>query len=671
MTKQKTLLVFLPLLLIVGNLFCLDSNDWTLDPSCPTIIESKNENCDELVNHPDDDCTSNALDHSTDIDAYNALRPSSCPELISNQEFDNGTTGWVLFSHTGNSASLSLDNNNELSGTNSAKINISSAEGIDWKIQFWQENLSLDASKTYVLSFDAKAATNRTISLFLQERGPTDWGTYWDQTTSLTTSSQSFSYELVPSGNSAANAGLVFNLGASAATVFIDNVSFKEKCEDAEATPPSTDNGSDNGNTSNGTSSGPINPAAQAGQFNFFIEEDMTSKNGDIEGTGAVGGDLTLDGSNTVASNVTGDFQVAGDNRPTGLLIGGRVFYNNGSGLNINKNTYVKVGNPTGSTVYSTNNGQSVLTQITSGSYNSTPRISLQTTQASNTVIQADLIDFTSIFKDFRCYSDGMAQLTANTPFQTSGAQATIQLQSNRVNVVNVTGSQLSSVQGISFNGSASSNSPVVINIDAPGSFNWNIPSFNGLGDWPSQFVILNFYNSTTVVLGGSGTINGSVFAPRAHVDKVTSGNVNGQLIAKSYIHRSGELHHHPFNATLDIPSNCNIVDCDDPNTEKPFDLTANPNIPYNCPEQDNGSMNINASGNNLQYSIDDGNSYQTSNFFDGLTAGDYTVRVKNNDTGCFLSSTVTIADGFCPEVCNNGIDAVSYTHLRAHETLR
>jgi len=39
-----------------------------------------------------------------------------------------------------------------------------------------------------------------------------------------------------------------------------------------------------------------INPLAQAGQFNFFIEGNMESRNGDIEGTGAIGGNLTLNG---------------------------------------------------------------------------------------------------------------------------------------------------------------------------------------------------------------------------------------------------------------------------------------------------------------------------------------------------------------------------------------
>jgi len=295
------------------------------------------------------------------------------------------------------------------------------------------------------------------------------------------------------------------------------------------------------------------NPTAAAQQFNFFIEEDMTSRNGDIEGAGAIGGNLTLDGSNTVASNRTGSFQVSGDSRPTGLLIGGRIYYTNGSGINVNQNTYVKLGNTAGSTIHDTQNNTNSLTRITNGGYDNNPTISLQTHQPANSVGQSNLINFTSIFNEFRTMSDVLANKSSNNSIQVNGQQGYINMQTNATNVINVSGTTLNAIQGLIFNGSQpSASNPVIINIDASGTFNWQVPSFNGVGDTQGQFIILNFYNSTIVNLTGGSTIIGTVFAPRAHVDKNTSGNVNGQLIAKSYIHRSGELHHHPFSVTFD-----------------------------------------------------------------------------------------------------------------------
>ena len=140
-------------------------------------------------------------------------------------------------------------------------------------------------------------------------------------------------------------------------------------------------------------------------------------------------------------------------------------------------------------------------------------------------------------------------------------------------------------------------------------------------------------------------------------------------MIAKSYVHRSGELHHHPFNATINIADCTGVedcgngkdddgdgqVDCNDSDCGKPTNLSVDKDNP--CPGQDNGSFTINASGNHLQYSINNGNSYQTSNYFNGLTAGNYTIRVKNNETGCSISTTTNLANGNCSEICNNGID--------------
>ena len=46
-----------------------------------------------------------------------------------------------------------------------------------------------------------------------------------------------------------------------------------------------------------------INPLAQAFDFNLFVEESVSTVNGDIEGTAALGGDLSLIGTLTLAGN--------------------------------------------------------------------------------------------------------------------------------------------------------------------------------------------------------------------------------------------------------------------------------------------------------------------------------------------------------------------------------
>ncbi|MEL7122194.1 MAG: T9SS type A sorting domain-containing protein [Bacteroidota bacterium] len=62
---------------------------------------------------------------------------------------------------------------------------------------------------------------------------------------------------------------------------------------------------------------------------------------------------------------------------------------------------------------------------------------------------------------------------------------------------------------------------------------------------------------------------------------------------------------------------------------------------PRDC-ELDNGTITINAVGNNLEYSIDNGENYQSDNLFDGLIAGDYEVVVRELGTNNCLATRNT-----------------------------
>jgi large repetitive protein len=92
-----------------------------------------------------------------------------------------------------------------------------------------------------------------------------------------------------------------------------------------------------------------------------------------------------------------------------------------------------------------------------------------------------------------------------------------------------------------------------------------------------------------------------------------------------------------------------------------------------------NGSITVNATvgqgypqGAPLQYSVNNGASWQASNTFSGLNAGGYTVSVRNSNGGCTTTATTTIAApaspvitaavGVSPTVCgvNNGTITVT-----------
>ncbi|HFA47923.1 MAG TPA: hypothetical protein ENJ95_02765 [Bacteroidetes bacterium] len=102
------------------------------------------------------------------------------------------------------------------------------------------------------------------------------------------------------------------------------------------------------------------------------------------------------------------------------------------------------------------------------------------------------------------------------------------------------------------------------------------------------------------------------------------------------------------------------LIDCEDPDCGAPSNISVSQNTPDNCPLLNNGSINISATGINLEYSIDAGNTFQASNIFAGLSAGNYNIRVRNGATGCFVNyanNPVIIIAPTCTEICDNGID--------------
>ena len=102
------------------------------------------------------------------------------------------------------------------------------------------------------------------------------------------------------------------------------------------------------------------------------------------------------------------------------------------------------------------------------------------------------------------------------------------------------------------------------------------------------------------------------------------------------------------------------LTDCSDPDCNVPTLNFITPVGATNCPGQDNGQISVSASGSNLEYSIDGGTTYQSSNIFNGLSAGNYNVRVRNSVTGCYqdyASNPVVLAASGCAEICDNGID--------------
>ncbi len=171
------------------------------------------------------------------IDGYCLTKSTSgtC-NLLSNIEFDNGTNDWTLSNTSPASSILSIDNSSQLSGANSAFIDIVNSTGTNWHTQFRTTNpLSIDASKTYNISFEAKATTNKVINVSLQQNVSPYSTYYYSSDITVGTSAQTYYIPNVTMSGTGNDALFKFYLNIDDTDIWIDNVVFEElNCSELE-----------------------------------------------------------------------------------------------------------------------------------------------------------------------------------------------------------------------------------------------------------------------------------------------------------------------------------------------------------------------------------------------------------------------------------------------------
>ena len=145
----------------------------------------------------------------------NIVRPGQ--NLTANGDFSLATNSWTLaLSGTGNATWSPV--------TGAANIHIISAGTALSSIQLRQDGLKLVQGSQYVLEFDAWASARRSMEVRLGQ-ALTSGTSYEIASPSLTTAKQHFSYAFTMQSTTDLNSRLMFNAGASAYDVYVDNVS--------------------------------------------------------------------------------------------------------------------------------------------------------------------------------------------------------------------------------------------------------------------------------------------------------------------------------------------------------------------------------------------------------------------------------------------------------------
>jgi hypothetical protein len=146
----------------------------------------------------------------------NLVQPGQ--NMVQNGDFSAGTNGWTWVTANTGAATFNVV-------TGACLIHITSAGTALTDLQLRQSGLKLIQGKQYVLEFDGSAVGGtHPIDVKLgQDQSP--FGIYYTASPTLRTTPQHFTYGFTMTGATDLNARLMFNLGALARDVVLDNIS--------------------------------------------------------------------------------------------------------------------------------------------------------------------------------------------------------------------------------------------------------------------------------------------------------------------------------------------------------------------------------------------------------------------------------------------------------------
>ncbi|WP_439132286.1 collagen-binding domain-containing protein, partial [Polaribacter sp.] len=302
----------------------------------------------------------------------------------------------------------------------------------------------------------------------------------------------------------------------------------------------------------------PYKPTLPAECFTVFVEQDVTLTSGTTNGSLAAGGDLTINGDYELALQDCGCYNVNGND--LGLLVNGKANYNEGV-LNLrNATQYAQIGESNGSNAWYADpqNAPTPIRITPENNYNANSYIQLAGNAAafnaaSNPVFAKSNLDFSLAFQRLRTNAISLSENNHNAVLKNVAGDSISTtnlptqigvLLKNKANYININGSDLNNVEVVNFLTATNSDKYLIVNVNAPGTFYWNVWAQNGVAHQNASHIIYNFYNTTALHLQGNNTIYGSIFAPFASITKTeNTADVVGQIIATSYMQNGGVVH--------------------------------------------------------------------------------------------------------------------------------
>ncbi|WP_119696911.1 collagen-binding domain-containing protein, partial [Microbacterium halotolerans] len=294
--------------------------------------------------------------------------------------------------------------------------------------------------------------------------------------------------------------------------------------------------------------------------FLVFVEGDTTVNADESEGTMATGGDYIIGKGYNVAAGVGpfyDTFTAPGDAQPTYLWAGGQVvFPTTAENVEVHNGGFAKIGDATSYTALTTdmNGTPGLATHIVppGQAYEYSPRIQLATSQAPDSVYAvegtSELIDVPAAFALYRETATLMGTCSPtiellnrddSQPLPSSvppGANGRITLTPGETNVLNITTTDLENLASLTFTTQPNDTTPLLINVFGS-SFNGTNPTSAGIGSANAHFILLNFVDATSVMVTGGDSLMGTIYAPYAGVNWQVTQNIEGNVVASSFVH--------------------------------------------------------------------------------------------------------------------------------------
>lgn len=307
-------------------------------------------------------------------------------------------------------------------------------------------------------------------------------------------------------------------------------------------------------------SSTPVNPLAPAQGFAVMSAGNVMLNATASAGAVAAGKQFRYREYRNVAATAASTLTIPGESTATGLMVGDSVdFASSGNGSLTVANGFAHVGSLTGSYVQTNGTAVHIVPSSTPSNNNySVPRVMVSANQSNQTqqpVLKPGAFPFENTFVLLQYYAQRMAQLTPTTcssvvypDFYAQYGNYVLNLVPGKVNVLNITASQVSSIGNVSGSTVPSSTTPLVVNVTDAGPVSIPAKYWAPWQNGDRASIIWNLPNATSVSVGS--VFYGTLFAPSADVT-MSATQLFGDVVVKSLTTSGGSLELAHFARTL------------------------------------------------------------------------------------------------------------------------